>query len=77
MFRRDLVQPYVTVLDRLMSKVLADVNVLCPLPAAEDVLRPFDAGRVVLEHLRVVLLRESHVGEEVAEVYHFDGHLRD
>jgi hypothetical protein len=42
-FRRDLAQPYVTVLDRLMSKVLADVNVLCPLPAAEDVIRPLDA----------------------------------
>ncbi len=78
-FRRDLVQPYVpvTVLDYLMSKVLADVNLLCPLPAAEDVIQPFDAGGVVLQHLRVVLLRESHVGEEVAEVYHFDGRLRD
>ncbi len=77
-FRRDLVQPHVTLLDRLTSKALADVvNVLCPLPAAENVIRPLDAGRGVLEHLRVVLLRESRAGEEVAEVHHFGGHLRD
>ncbi len=45
-FRRDLAQLYVTALDRdslmtrVMSKVLADVNVLCQLPAAdsEDVI---------------------------------------
>ncbi len=48
--------------------------------AAEVVSRPFNAHRVVLEHLRVVRLLETHVGnngKEVAEVHHFDGPLRD
>jgi hypothetical protein len=32
-----------TVLDRLVGEVLAGVNVLCPLTAADDVVAPFDA----------------------------------
>ncbi len=55
MFCLDLVQPYVTILDRLMSKVLVDVNVLCPLPATKDLIQPFNAGCVVLEYLCVTV----------------------
>ncbi len=39
------------------------------LPTAEDAIRPFDARRVALENLRVVILREPHAGKEVSEVY--------
>ena len=54
------------ILDGLMREVLADVDVLGPLVAADDVAPPFDAGRVVL----VVLGRCT--GGEQRVVFEYD-----
>ena len=39
-----------SILDGLMGEVLANVNVLGSLTAANDVVSPLNAGRVVLMH---------------------------
>ena len=44
---RDLDEPHLTILDDLVGEVLPDVNVLGTFPAADDVVTPLDARRVV------------------------------
>ena len=56
------------ILDNLMSKMLADVNVLGALPAADDIVPPFNTRCVVLLHLSRLRLCETHALEEVAKV---------
>ena len=46
-------QAHVTVVDRFVGKVLFDVNVLCSLSAADDVVSPLDA--VLSSYIRVHL----------------------
>ncbi len=66
-------QTEMTVLDRLLGEVLADVNVLRPLTAADDgVVAPFNARVVVLVDRRSCLRCESHILQEVSEVNYFN-----
>ncbi len=78
--RRNLVLSHVTILHSLTSKVLPDVDVLQvgTLPTTDDVVRLFDARRVVLKHHRAVSLLhwQSHITQGVAEVNDFNGHFR-
>ena len=59
---------HVAILDNFISKVFADVNVLGVLPAADDIVSPFDTCRVVLVHRGRLRLRKAHTLEEVAKV---------
>jgi hypothetical protein len=62
-----------SILDGLVSEVLADVNVLGTFPSADDIVALFDTHGVVLVDRRIVFLRsESHAGQKVAEVDYFD-----
>ena len=54
--------------DDLMGKVFPDVNVLGALPAADDMVPPFDTCRVVLVHRGRLRLRKTQALEEVAKV---------
>ena len=45
---RDADKRHVAILDNLMGKVFPDVNVLGALPAADDIVPPFDTCSVVL-----------------------------
>ena len=65
---RDADKLHVAILDDLMSKVFPDVNVLGALPAADDIVPPFDTCRVVLVHRGRLRLRKTHTLEEVAKV---------
>ena len=47
---RNLLKDHVSILDGLMGEVLANVNVLGSLTAANDVVSPLNAGCVVLVH---------------------------
>ncbi len=58
-----------TVLDRLVGEVLADVNVLRPLTAADDVVAPFDARVVVLVDRRPFLWCDSGTATRYQKVY--------
>ncbi len=54
------------ILDGLMREVLADVDVLGPLVAANDVAPPFDASSVVLVMLsRCTVLSKAHLQTSV------------
>ena len=56
------------ILDGLMREVLADVNVLGPLVAANDVAPPFDAGSVVLVMLgRCTVLSKADAAKQCAQ----------
>jgi hypothetical protein len=59
-----LVQAHVAVLDRLMCKVLTDVNVLGTLMSPNHLICQLDERRVVLEHRGVVRLAKLHIGQE-------------
>ena len=65
---RDADKLHVAILDDLMGKVFPDVNVLGALPAADDIVPPFDTCRVVLVHRGRLRLRKTHTLEEVAKV---------
>ena len=65
-------QTKMTILDRLVGEVLADVNVLRTLAAADDVVAPFDARVVVFVDRRPFLRCEPHTAQEVSEVYHLN-----
>ena len=47
---RDADKLHVAILNDLMGKVFSDVNVLGTLPAADDIVPPFDTCSVVLVH---------------------------
>ena len=61
-----------TVLDYLVGEVLADVNVLRTLTAADNGVAPFDARLVVFVDRRPFLGCEPHTAQEVSEVNHFN-----
>ncbi len=63
---RDADELHVAILDNLMSKMLADVNVLGVLPAADDIVPPFYTRCVVLVHQSRLRLCKTHALEEVA-----------
>ncbi len=46
----DPLKDHVSILDGLMGEVLANVNVLGSLTAANDLVPPLNSGRVVLLH---------------------------
>jgi hypothetical protein len=48
--------------------VLAGINLLCSLAAADNIVSPFNACRVVLVHMRQAILGESQVLEQSPEV---------
>ncbi len=53
-----------TVLDVLMRKVPAYVDVFGALPSSDDVVSPLDASGVVFVYRSVWILRKTHVLEE-------------
>ena len=65
-------QAKVTILNRLVGKVLPDVNVLCTLTAADDVVAPFDARVVVFVDRRPFLWCKPHILQEVSEINHLN-----
>ena len=65
---RDADKLHVAILDDLMGEVFPDVNVLGALPAADDIVPPFDTCRIVLVHRGWLRLRKTHAFEEVAKV---------
>ena len=58
-------QTEMTVLDRLVGEVLADVNVLRTLAASDDVVAPFDARVVVFVDRRTFRWCKPHILQEV------------
>ena len=56
---RDLLQDKVSILDGLVSKMLADVNVLGSLTATDHIVSPLNACRVVLIDMSRTILGES------------------
>jgi hypothetical protein len=73
-------QAHLVVLDDLMCKVLADVDVLLTLSPADHKVSPgpLDAIRVILVHGCVRNLWKSHISESepVSEIQDLDAHLR-
>ena len=65
---RDLLQDEVSILDGLVSKVLADINLLGSLAAADNIVSLFNACCVVLVHRRRAILGESQVLRQSPEV---------
>ena len=55
---RDADKLHVAILDDLMGEVFPDVNVLGALPAADDIVPPFDTCRIVLVHRGWLRLRK-------------------
>ncbi len=73
----DLEQSHLAVLDCLVHKVLAEIDVLSALSTSDHVISPLDACDVVLVDRGVWIFRKAHVFEEVAdsEVDHLDDHF--
>ena len=65
---RDADKLHVAILDDLMGEVFPDVNVLGALPAADDIVPPFDTRCVVLVHRSRLRLCKTHALEEAAKV---------
>jgi hypothetical protein len=63
-----------TVLVCIVGEVLADVNVLCTLTAADDVVAPFDVRVVVFADRRPFLWCEPHTSQEILQVNHLNNH---
>ena len=61
---------HMAILDNCMSKVFPYVDVLGTFPAADDVFPPFNSRSGVLVRWGRLLLCETRVLEEVAEVPH-------
>ena len=64
------------VLDRLMRKMLADVDMLRTLSSTDDVVAPFDASVVILVHRGVAIWLEAHTNEERAKIDDLHCHSR-
>jgi len=64
----DVDQLHVAILDHFMREVLPNVDMLGPLPSANDVVTPLDARSVVLVHRSRGRLGEAHVLEQVTKV---------
>ncbi len=62
------------VLDRLVCKVLIDINVLSTPTSHNHMICPLDARRGVLEYKSVVRLAKLHAGQEGTEVDGLDSH---
>ena len=57
-------------LNCIVNKMLAKVNVLCPLTSSDRALRPCDTTLVVFKDNGRLCLRKPHVGQEFAKVNH-------
>ena len=66
--RCDLRKDHVSIPDGLMGEVLANVNVLGSLMAADDAVSPLNAGRVVLIHSCRLQLSKSHATKKRTHV---------
>ena len=75
LIRRHPDQADVAVLDSLMREVLPDVDVFGALPSSDDVVRPLDAGGVVLVYGGIARRVETHVDQKIAEIDHLNCHL--
>ncbi len=65
-----------SVLNGLMRKVPADVDVLGTLSPADDVFAPLDACIVVLVDRRIICRRKTHGGEKITKINDFDSSTR-
>ena len=65
-----------SILNGLMRKMLADVDVLCSLSPTDDVVAPLDARSVVLVDRRISCRRKLHGGEKLTKVDYFDSSTR-
>ena len=65
-----------SILNGLMCEMLPDVNVLGTLASTDDVVTPFDARCVVLEHRSGCGRCESQPPEKVAKINHLDSRCR-
>ena len=65
-------QAQVSILDRLVGKVLSDVDVLGTFSASDNVVAPFNAGIVVLVDRGPGLWRKPHAPQEVPEINHLN-----
>ena len=68
-------ESHVSILNHLMSKMLADVDVLSTLASADDVVSPFDARRVVFIDWSIIVWFETHIVEQIAKVDNLDRHF--
>ena len=60
------------ILNRLMSKMLADVDVLSTFASAVNVVSSFDACSVVFIDWGIIVWFETHVVEQIAKVDNLD-----
>jgi hypothetical protein len=65
-------QTQMSVLDRFMSKVLADVDVLRTFSASNDVVAPFNACIVVLIDRGPGFGSKPHIPQERSEINYFN-----
>ena len=63
------------ILNSLMIKMLADVDVLSTLASADNVVSPFDACRVVFIDWGIIVWFETHVVELIVKIDHLDRHF--
>ena len=63
--RRDPEQAEMSVLNGLMRKMLADVDVLGTLSPTDDVIAPLDARSVILVDRRIFCWLKTHGGEKI------------
>ena len=68
-------ESHVPVLNSLMGKMLADVDVLGTLASADDVVSSFDACRVVFIDWSIIVWFETHIVEQIAKVDNLDRHF--
>ncbi len=73
---RDADKLHVAILDDLMGELFPDVNVLGALPAADEIVPPFDTCRIVLVHRGWLRLSKTHAFDEVAKVKYFRSRRR-
>jgi hypothetical protein len=71
----DLNQAQVSILDGFMSKVLADVHVLCTFSTSHDDVAPLNAGIVILVDRGPGFGSKTHIPQERSEVDYFDSRI--
>ena len=68
-------ESHVSILNSLMSKMLADVDVLSTFASADNVVSPFNACCVVFIDWGIIIWFETHVVEQIAKVDDLDRHF--